>query len=87
VPVTVKQLNDLIPANKLGDFADFEWDQAIGKFVGHLVLREFRGVAIPERQKWVWELLRHHFGEDSQQVSLVLAYSPEEWEEVAVESA
>jgi acid stress-induced BolA-like protein IbaG/YrbA len=51
------------------------------------VNHEFRGVAVPERQRWIWNRLRDKFGEDATQVSLVVAYSPDEWEDVGTRAA
>ncbi|HTQ08561.1 MAG TPA: hypothetical protein VMI31_00675 [Fimbriimonadaceae bacterium] len=73
--------------NAYGDFASFEYDSGIQKFVGDVVSHEFRGVAVPERQRWVWDRLREVFGDESQEVSLVLTYSPEEWAEVGERAA
>jgi acid stress-induced BolA-like protein IbaG/YrbA len=87
MPITVEELNTIVPPNEVGDFADFEFDRGIGKFVGHVVLRDFRGVSIAERQRWIRDQLNGRFGEESQKVSLVLGYSPQEWQEVNVESA
>ena len=88
MPITIEELNALVPLNgREGDFAAFDKDEAIGRFVGHVVHHEFRGLSVPERQKRIWDLLRERFGDQSQEVSLVLTYSPDEWEEINVESA
>ena len=88
MPLTVKRLEAAFPQkNEIGDFASFEYDEGIGRFVGDVVNHEFRGVTVSERQRWVWDRLREAFGEESQEVSLILTYSPEEWEEVGDRAA
>ena len=83
MPVTVEALQALFPKSDYGDFSSFEFDNAIGKFVGHVVHHEFRGLAVPERQERIWKLFRETFGEEANEISLVLTYSPEEWEEIS----
>ncbi len=87
MPISEEALNALVPMNDYGDFAKFEFDSSIDRFVGDVVHHEFRGLNVPERQKRIWDLLDERFGEESQRVSLVLTYSPEEWEEVGSEAA
>lgn len=87
MPVTAEALNALLPANDRGDFAEFEFDDRIERFTGHIVHHEFRGLSVPERQDWIWRRLREEFGDEASQVSLVLTFSPEEWAEVGSEAA
>ena len=82
MPLTADDLEAAFATSNQEDLASFEFDDGIGKYTGHVVHRDFRGVSIPDRQRIAWEVLRRRFGEDSQQVSLVLTYSPAEWEEI-----
>ncbi len=86
--MTIETLEAAFPQQKeIGDFASFEYDNGIERFVGDVINHEFRGVPVPERQRWVWDRLRETFGEESQMVSLVLTYTPDEWEEVGDQAA
>jgi len=88
MPLTVERLNAVFPqGNDYGDFARFEYDSAIQRFTGEVISHEFIGLAVPERQKRIWDRLRESFGEEAQEVSLVLAFSPIEWEEVGDRAA
>ena len=85
--MTIEALNAIVPKNDYKDFAEFEFDASLGKFVGHIVHHEFRGLPVAERQRRIWDELRRVFGEDVQRISLVLTYSPDEWEEVGDDAA
>ena len=85
--MTTEELCALFPVDDLGNNCDFEFDESIGKFVGHIINRQFRGLTIANRQEQVWETIRHAFGEEASQVSLVLTFTPEEWDEVGDEAA
>ena len=82
MPVTLEALDALFPTDELGNQAAFEFDEGIHKFTGTVVRRDFRGLAVPDRQKIVWDFLRGEFGEEAVEISLVLTYTPEEWNEV-----
>ncbi len=85
--ISSESLNSLFGPNEYGDFANFEYDEGLGMFVGEVVHHEFTGVEISERQKRVWELIRRSFGEEAQMVSIVLAFSPVEWAEIKDDAA
>jgi hypothetical protein len=87
VSISVEALNALVPKSEYGDFAKFEFDEELGMYVGDVVHHEFTGVAVAERQRRIWELIRKTFGEDAQEVSLVLTFSPAEWQEVGEDAA
>jgi acid stress-induced BolA-like protein IbaG/YrbA len=82
MPITVEALENLFPRDDLGNKSEFEFDEQIEKFTGHVISREFQGVAVPARQGLVWDRIREAFGDESQRISLVLTFTPEEWEEV-----
>lgn len=81
MPITVESLEALFP-NDNGNSRSFEFDHGIERFVGQVIWREFSGVSVPERQKRVWAIIRDAFKEESQSVSLVLTFTPEEWAEI-----
>ena len=82
MPVTVEALEGAFPVEPaVGELAQFDYDDKLERFIGDVVLQLFRGMSVPDRQKFLWDRLKATFGEDADQVSLILAYAPEEWEE------
>jgi hypothetical protein len=47
---------------------------------GFLALKQWLGVSFPERQKQLDEILRNLYGEAAEDVSLILTFTPEEYE-------
>jgi stress-induced morphogen len=43
-----------------------------------VVSRRFNGMSEPEKQKYIWDLLRDRLGEGAQAVSLALVYGTDE---------
>ena len=82
MPISEKALNDLFSGDTEGDFAEFKYDVGIERFVGDVVNHRFHRMTIPTRQAWIWKRLQKEFPQDYKQVSLILAFSPAEWEEV-----
>jgi len=70
-----------------GETVEFEFDEDIKKIIGHVVLAKFRSMGVAERLGFVWAAIRDRFGANSQDVSLVLAFSPEEWAAMNEQSA
>ena len=88
MPLTVEQLVAAFPRNEeKGEFAAFEYDAGIQRFVGEVVSQEFSGMTVAERQGHVWDVLKDKFGDEAESISLVLTLSPEEWEEVGDRAA
>jgi acid stress-induced BolA-like protein IbaG/YrbA len=79
--VNVENLQSVFASPVEQDQSIFERDGATGRYSGFLIRRDFRRVATSERQKWIWKVLRDNFGDESVNVSLILAFSPEEWKE------
>jgi hypothetical protein len=50
-----------------------------GGITGYLVRKNWRGVAIPVRQKELGDWLKDRFGDLSSDVSLILTFTPEEF--------
>ena len=50
------------------------------KVWGRLIWRGFENTETLERQKRICDLLRNQLGKDAQGVSMILAYSPHDWE-------
>ena len=80
--MTLENLQAAFPSPDEQDLAIIEHDSATGRYSGYLILKAFDGVATSARQKWIWETLREKFGEESVNVSLILAFSPEEWKDI-----
>ena len=85
--VTLEALNTAFAASSPEDQALFEFDGPSDSYSGYLIRADFRGQITSERQKRIWSTLREKFGENSQEVSLILAFSPEEWEEIQEDMA
>jgi len=79
--LTVESLSALFPSDENGNVCHFAYDSDLGKYVGDVVNREFRGLSVAERQRRIWDRIRESFGSDLQEISLVLAFSPEEYVE------
>ena len=85
--MTAEGLEALFPSDEHGNTSSFEYDTGIQRFVGHVICRDFRGVSISQRQKQVFATIEEQFAEEAQLVSLVLTFTPEEWDEVNEEAA
>jgi hypothetical protein len=53
-----------------------------GRVSGLVVAKEFANLDFGARQEQIWSFLRERLGIDSLDISTVLAYSPDEYEEI-----
>ncbi|HMS54320.1 MAG TPA: hypothetical protein PKA27_02875 [Fimbriimonadaceae bacterium] len=85
--IDAEALKRAFPTHTEDELVEFRLDEQLEKYIGEVVLREFRGVSVSERQKRIWDRLREDFNSDSQMVSIVFAFSPEEWQDMKDEVA
>ena len=57
-----------------------EWDEGLQKVVGVLLWDGFETLDHATRQRRLWNVLKKALGPDAQQVSLLLTYTPREYE-------
>jgi acid stress-induced BolA-like protein IbaG/YrbA len=60
----------------------FQLEYAGGRIIGSVVSDTFRGKRDSQRQKMIWDVLDERLGPDAVKlVGMLLAYTPEEWQE------
>ena len=64
-----------------GETYRLERERPESRITGYVVKAAFRDQRSTERQRWLWDLFRASFGSESQQIGLVLAFTPEEFAE------
>lgn len=57
-----------------------EWDDGLQKVTGFLIWDGFEEMDHVSRQQKVWEMVRGELGSEAVNVSLLLAYTPQEYE-------
>lgn len=66
-----------------GSHADVYTDEPAGRVMGTIVWDKWEEREQLQRQQEVWEALRDHFQAAAQNISLILAYTPHEYDTLA----
>lgn len=76
----VEQIKRILGEHFGGCDPKIEWDEDLQKVVGVVLWQDFEKLDHATRQRKLWSVLRHDLGADAQRVSLLLTFTPKEYE-------
>jgi len=75
----VERIKTAATAEFAGSDPQVEWDEDLQKVVGVILWDGFGRMHHARRQTKLWTVLKKTLGKDAQWVSLILAYTPDEY--------
>ena len=80
-PLRVRDELDAHTDRGAGETFDLRRERIDSNITGYVVRTEFRGVVAATRQRWLSDFFKDRFGPEARQIGLVLAFTPEEFED------